>query len=114
MSDANGAQKRNYVITTNEPSADTLGAVAALRRAAIKAECEAIAMLGSFPAWQDGKVVYLTEVQYTEEEIREAYAFGRTAGTPPPGALLKCKPAATATVEEAITEPERGAVASSD
>ncbi len=51
-----------------EPNADDLGALAALRRAAIKAQREAIETVGSFPIWQDGKVVYVTEVQVSEEE----------------------------------------------
>jgi hypothetical protein len=53
---------------SREPSANTLGALAALRRAALKAQREAIETVGSFPIWQDGKVVYVTEVQFSEEE----------------------------------------------
>jgi hypothetical protein len=53
------------------PSDDTLGALAALRRAAFKAQRDAIATVGSFPTWKDGKVVHVTEVQVppTEEHL---------------------------------------------
>ena len=50
------------------PSEDTLGALAALRRAAFKAQRDAIATVGSFPIWKDGKVVYVTEVQVPPSE----------------------------------------------
>ena len=45
-----------------EPSADTLAALAALRRAAVKARRRAIETTGSVPTWRDGKIVYETEV----------------------------------------------------
>ena len=37
---------------------DNAGALAALRRAAIKARLRALAVTGSVPMWRDGKVVY--------------------------------------------------------
>lgn len=43
-------------------SADSIGAEAALRRAAIKARREAIEKLGYVVTWRDGKIVYDTEV----------------------------------------------------
>ena len=48
--------------TSREPSADTLAALAALRRAAVKARRRAIETTGSVPTWRDGKIVYETEV----------------------------------------------------
>ena len=45
-----------------EPSADSLAALAALRRAAVKARRRAIETTGSVPTWRDGKIVYETEV----------------------------------------------------
>ena len=50
--------KQNF----QEPSADALGALAAMRRAAIKARRRAIETTGSVPTWKDGKIVYETEV----------------------------------------------------
>ena len=43
-------------------SADSIGAEAAMRRAAIKARKRAIKTTGSVPTWRDGKIVYETEV----------------------------------------------------
>ena len=43
-------------------SADSIGAEAALRRAAVKARRRAIETTGSVPTWRDGKIVYETEV----------------------------------------------------
>lgn len=54
------------------PNADDVGALTAMRRAALKAQLEAIRDVGCFPIWQDGKVVYVTEVQFTEEDIARA------------------------------------------
>ena len=48
--------------TSREPSADSLAALAALRRAAVKARRESIEATGSVPTWRDGKIVYETEV----------------------------------------------------
>lgn len=47
---------------SEEPTADTLAALAALRRAAVKARRRAIETTGSVPTWRDGKIVYETEV----------------------------------------------------
>jgi len=47
---------------SQEPSADSLAALAALRRAAVKARRRAIEATGSVPTWRDGKIVYETEV----------------------------------------------------
>ena len=67
------------------PNADTIGALAALRRAALKAQREAIETVGSFPIWKDGKVVYVTEVQFNEEDIARAEAEERVRwGLVPP------------------------------
>ena len=52
-----------------EPSADSIAALHALLRAALKAQREAIETVGSFPIWRNGKVVYVTEVQFSEEDI---------------------------------------------
>ena len=43
-------------------SADSIGAEAALRRAAIKARKRAIETTGYVATWRDGKIVYETEV----------------------------------------------------
>ena len=43
-------------------SADSIGAEAAMRRAALKARKRAIETNGSVPTWRDGKIVYETEV----------------------------------------------------
>lgn len=56
------------------PNADDVGAQTAMRRAALKAQREAIREVGSFPAWQDGKVVWVTEVQFSEEDIARVEA----------------------------------------
>ena len=48
--------------TSQEPSADSLAALAALRRAAVKARRQSIEVTGSVPTWRDGKIVYETEV----------------------------------------------------
>ena len=56
----NSKSKRNQ--TGQEPSADALAALAAMKRAAIKARRRAIALTGSVPTWRDGKIVYDTEV----------------------------------------------------
>ena len=48
--------------TSQQPSADSLAALAALRRAAVKARRESIEATGSVPTWRDGKIVYETEV----------------------------------------------------
>lgn len=48
--------------TSQQPSADSLAALAALRRAAVKARRRAIETTGSVPTWRDGKIVYETEV----------------------------------------------------
>ena len=48
--------------TSQEPTEDTLAALAALRRAAIKARRRAIETTGSVATWRDGKIVYDTEV----------------------------------------------------
>ena len=59
MRDDNGTHE----VTSQDWSPDTLAAAAALRRAAIKAQYEAITTVGSFPIWKDGKVEYATEIQ---------------------------------------------------
>ena len=48
--------------TSEEWTDDTLAALAALRRAAIKARRRAIETTGSVATWRDGKIVYDTEV----------------------------------------------------
>ena len=48
--------------TSEEWTEDTLAALAALRRAAIKARRRAIETTGSVATWRDGKIVYDTEV----------------------------------------------------
>ena len=48
--------------TSEKLSADSLAALAALRRAAVKARRRAIETTGSVPTWRDGKIVYETEV----------------------------------------------------
>ena len=48
--------------TSEEWTADSLAALAALRRAAVKARRRAIETTGSVPTWRDGKIVYETEV----------------------------------------------------
>ena len=48
--------------TSEEWTDDTLAALAALRRAAVKARRRAIETTGSVPTWRDGKIVYETEV----------------------------------------------------
>ena len=48
--------------TSQEPSADSIAALAALRRAAVKARRKAIETTGSVATWRDGKIVYETEV----------------------------------------------------
>ena len=58
MTDDQTTQKR----TSQEPTEDTLAALAAMRRAAVKARRRAIDTTGSVPVWKDGKVVYETEV----------------------------------------------------
>ncbi len=40
---------------------DSAGALAALRRASIKARLRALDVTGSVPMWRDGKVVYETD-----------------------------------------------------
>ena len=56
------------VSRNRKPNDDDFGALAALRRAGFKAQRDAIATVGSFPIWKDGKVVYVTEVQVPESE----------------------------------------------
>ncbi len=56
--------------SSGTPKADSLGALAALRRAALKAQREAIETIGYFPVWRDGKVAYATELETTEEDLR--------------------------------------------
>ena len=56
--------------STGIPSSDSIGALAALRRAALKAQRQAIETDGFFAVWRDGKMVYATEVLTTEEDIR--------------------------------------------
>ena len=57
----NGARaKREH--TSEEWTEDTLAALAALRRAAVKARRRAIETTGSVPTWRDGNIVYETEV----------------------------------------------------
>lgn len=43
-------------------STESIGAEAAMRRAALKARKRAIETTGSVPTWRDGKIVYETEV----------------------------------------------------
>ncbi len=56
--DDRNTQKR----TSQEPTEDTLAALAAMRRAAVKARRRAIEATGSVATWRDGKIVYDTEV----------------------------------------------------
>ena len=56
--------------STGMPSADSIGALGALRRAALKAQRQAIETDGFFAVWRDGKMVYATEVLTTEDDIR--------------------------------------------
>ena len=60
MAGSNYRTKREY--NPEEWTDDTLAALAALRRAAVKARRRAIETTGSVPVWKDGKVVYETEV----------------------------------------------------
>ncbi len=47
---------------------DSSGAIAALKRAAIKARRRAIEVSGSVPIYRDGKIVHVTEVPELYEE----------------------------------------------
>lgn len=60
MADNNDRTKSEH--TSEEWTEDTLAALAALRRAAVKARRESIEATGSVPTWRDGKIVYETEV----------------------------------------------------
>ena len=60
MASNNDRTKREH--TSEEWTDDTLAALAALRRAAIKARRQSIEATGSVATWRDGKIVYDTEV----------------------------------------------------
>ena len=60
MAGNNDRSKREH--TSEEWTDDTLAALAALRRAAVKARRQSIEATGSVPTWRDGKIVYETEV----------------------------------------------------
>ncbi len=49
-------------LSSDQLTPDSLAALAALRRAAVKARRQAIETTGSVPVWKDGKIVYETEV----------------------------------------------------
>ena len=87
MSDGMATHRRDGF----RPNADDVGAQTAMRRAALKAQREAIRDVGCFPIWRDGKVVYVTEVQFTEEDISCAEEQERALW----GLTAKPEPAAT-------------------
>jgi hypothetical protein len=77
--------------TTQPRNPSTAGALAALRRAAIKAQHRALQTTGSFPVWKDGEVVYETEiVGFSDEEIKEV--LGESAVTNIGGYVRPPKP----------------------
>jgi hypothetical protein len=67
------------------------GAEAAMHRAAIKARHRALQTTGSYPIWENGEIVYVTEiVGYSDEEIREV--LGESAVTNIGGYVRPPKP----------------------
>ena len=65
--------------------------LAALRRAAIKARHRALQTTGSYPIWENGEIVYVTEiVGFSDEEIREV--LGESAVTNIGGYVRPPKP----------------------
>ena len=49
-------------LSSEQLTPDSLAALAAMRRAAVKARRRSIEITGSVPVWKDGKIVYETEV----------------------------------------------------
>ncbi len=85
-------ERRDDLDTTpSTGSSRFAGAEAALRRAAIKARHRALQTTGSYPIWENGEIVYVTEiVGFSDEEIREV--LGESAVTNIGGYVRPPKP----------------------
>lgn len=62
---------RNRDRVTNQFNFDSAGIMAALRRAAIKAQRRAIETAGSYAIHKDGKIVHVTEVSGLNDDESE-------------------------------------------